>query len=792
MTILLSVPGTVTWATNPVPTQVAVPGTVTIESLSIDQPNVEGTITWDTVDPFVSTVAGEGPEPQAARFEVIVDGTTIDPAQITNMLVTEPRRGRKTAVFTVPRSLAQGWGVYTSPPTLGHITQRLAPVPGKLEVAVRGVYLSSAGRKIVVPLVTAGLADQTTEVADASQDLTTISIVDRGGRYVNRRGSLTLPPGHNLTRAEAVRRHAVELGATDIALSSTKKTTKPVEILDADLSWAEEYLDTEGRDLRWGRSGSLTCPIYGPASGRARDWTLGADRIRVDVGLSLSSPGQVPTRGRITGRRQLADDECETRTEIQIVNTFAPFAPVIQPQRQSGIDGTFSSVSVFTSTENQAIGRVETFRTLQCDRVLVERVRTWGWKNPIASRYTLDSDETINGYVSNVYGPAGIVKDDGTEVYLWSKQRWCLLDDTATRHYYDDEGYLIERVTWKREWQINQHASRGPHVFASGTWDDQPLADSNLPVLADLSPIAIPITPGQQIAGEWFPGAGGGNREAGAYRTQPPSPGEGLDGVAQPPLYPLARVPDLHITSSLGRERPSAGNPEILRWSSVKFELFRQAGGFKTEEEGIDYKWRRVKGGAYIYRDGKTSREEDEEPGVDLVIEKRWLAESDTSHTEIVSETKTDEGTKATPTFGKQGYLPAATRDESVPAQDPDDLPDAVRGRRGSVQEMIHECIRGDLERYYIDRWIDISSAWAEDEAELEFVCLQHLREGSKCEVSIPVMGANFFMKAGDRALVVYPRLNLDHDVYFDTVRWSQQDHQSPIVTDVDSDLYVI
>lgn len=696
-------------------------------------------------DLAIDTSVSEAIVPRAGRVQVVglrirVGGVLVPPRHlIPPISVTQRCPGEAEASFALPVRGDHLRTAFTWP--IGSPWNTGGPVPGLRAIDIEGFYVTETGIH-VYPIITNGIgAGNGIRVGPAGAVLS-LRVLGPGARYDGRRVSLVLDPGHRLGRRTVAARLARKAGVSSVSLSGGRPMTSGVEVVDAD--WrptAEQLLELEGEYLTWSEDGRLTTAPRLPVDTESVVLTLTAHDLAVDAGDIVTWPADVVTDLTLTATRQVAADECGIRTTEQVVEIFEQHLPVRAAFRQ-GAAGALSAVSVPAGEEPilTLVRRIITTLTYYCDTVILQRVRTYALRNKSVWRYRIDDTGAIVEYhiTPEVYIlDQDAVTDDQALAYGWPVERFILESDEYTRNVYDEENYLTDVITERKAWrQRRAHLKERSLTFTG--WDDEPfnLGANRIYVL--------------------------GNGECVSDRDED---------------FSNYNTPD-----------------DDNNWTYRQTEHFEREGAYLKSKSITRRENYLPPGGNYLYLGGVESGEPEEVFGdVEKEIE-AYVEVDETRAKRIASridyrEVPTGRVLSAV-VEDLDSYLPEAPRlldgtPDPSEFETEEEAAAAVEASRLESEELRHACRSELLRSAYRQRDETQSVAYAEDEADLESLCVQRLREGAALDVST-TLPALFPPLKGKQVRVRVPNIDLDALVRVRTVAHADPGPGGAITTRVD------
>ena len=560
---------------------------------------------------------------------------------------------------------------------------------------VPNVASASAVRRII-PLLSSGVAENSGDVFGLP-DVRNFVGVGPLARYSTRSVTFQLPRGHGWTRGKMVTEILKQMGvpAGQIAVGGSDRLYGEVTILNRNGYQAiaeillPELLELYRDEQAVFRTRSLV-PYDLPVSLTIRDVMRGS--------ITEQATTEGPTRIKLRGTRQILRDDVGTVTEdLPPVTTELIYAPVVAAKKQDGSGVISASGGTQGPASLIVFSRVEKSVTREGDTVLAERTKTYGWKNPLAWRYELDTSGAITSYNPNVYmNETGTVTDDGNQAHLWLSERFVLLTDELVRYIYDERGYLTGTVTTLDAWNLPRVAIK-QRTSLGDPWDAQPFV-GGLKVLANLEGVAKTATfPGFEFMSQFNAGATG-----------------------TPYNAPYSR--------------------QTLSYSITEAE--NEAGvlsGYRTQDKTESESWSHRGGGLYLYAQGDTRESTDPFDQVRLAERQTvdYVAEKTGGHTILLQKVDANGQLIERDTSGGDGYLPAATRRADL-TPDPALYPQGSPASKYEQQDIETE-VRATVLETYRDRQEPEQPEfvpYAESLEALQRVGWYRIREGAKSQVN--------------------------------------------------------
>lgn len=388
-------------------------------------------------------------------FQVSVGGREV-PAHrmLPGSYVEESIDGVTTFGFAVPR-FGSGSDRFMEP--LGSPAAWLGVPGGKGAVEISAEFLTPSGRKSV-PLVRDGVLD------NSSGDTSTRTFAGGGahGRVDRAPVTFQAPPGHGQTSGTVVRRLLELAGvpATKIAISGGRRLYKEITLVDANaIESANAILEPElKRVYHDERTDTWRLLDYSGVEGKRVEVVIREADVLAALGsLGDSEAADAPTAITLIGSAQVTREECGTRVEYQVIDSYAvrEIRGALFTQ-QNFLTGALDPTDWRgAAAELRRVSRVVAVKEYDCETLVAEEVVTWGWFAPQAARYQLDADGTFQRYGTAIYlYDAEAVADDNTPAYRWISERWVPISLRRVEHEYDERGYLVGTVEKIGGWDI--------------------------------------------------------------------------------------------------------------------------------------------------------------------------------------------------------------------------------------------------------------------------------------------------------------------------------------------------
>ncbi len=549
---------------------------------------------------------------------------------------------------------------------------------------------SAAAKRQVVPLVVEGIAENS---GDDRSFPDTRDFVGVGPllKYAQRKVSLQLPRGHGWTRKKIVRTILERIGVSPgrIAVGGNDQLFGEVNVVERDaLSTIREVLFPELLELYVDAAGYWRTRSLVPFGKECR-LTLTARSIeRGSMGEVSTTQG--PTRLALRGIKQiLRDDDGVVTEDLPTVTIEAPYSPrtATQFQRSSGtLNGGLSTTPPPVTV--MVVSRIERSITRRGDTVESERTRTYGWKNPIRWRYTLDSDGTHrpSSYGEGFLYESTATADDSTQLYAWTQERFVQLTDEVTRYVYDEvSGYMTSTIVSIDAWHLPR-ASFKSRLLPSDAWETLPFHGTS-----GTWPVVL------------------ANHEA-VY-----------DG---PPYYGIEAL------SQANAIRSYPADP--FNRETRSFVVTED--GFIAQQQDDREEWGHRDGTSYLFAGGESRDSAD----LLQLAERRvvtYVSQREGWSSVIDTRTDGDGNLIERRTTSMDGHLPAAEKREVAP--DPILFPDARPASRYEQQELVVTLTAPVLEQWRERQEDDIEVPYAESIETLQRVGWYYIREGAKSQINV-------------------------------------------------------
>ena len=517
--------------------------------------------------PLVDIVRPRTDRTQKIGFFKLTFGGTVYQVcrRLPGMTVTETRE-RSSFSFSVPDYGVEPPVSFRAP--LGDPFQCLGVPLGSMTVDVDATLITSAGPKLV-RLITNGLIENSSRAISGRSDVRVFNGVGPNLRYSEKLVTYTTPPGHGQSRGTVARRILSLAGAT-VAISGGGRMYKGMQMIDANaIAMADAILYPDLKKIWFNRNGQAEAKRLPPDDDQLVDWIFTEQDILDGIGsIGDSEAGGVPTRVTITGSKQITKDECGRITEGQTVETSSAYALPMATFSQNGA-GVLAAVSYATPAETlQKTQEVLHEVTYECDTVVLERTKTWGYRLPETWRYELATDGSIAGYHAGCYlFDSGAVAGDTILAYQFNQPRWGRLTDVSERREFDVNGYLVKIVTESYGWYLPKRAVQS-RASAATPWTD-PNYIANVTVLGNGTGVStsgeayglvtrettdIGVTADGFVLREnrttesWFAGDGWQYRYNGGFESDAVAESFGVSGNVDTHYMASTRVEGTHTT----------------------------------------------------------------------------------------------------------------------------------------------------------------------------------------------------------------------------------------------------
>lgn len=634
---------------------------------------------------------------------------------------------------------------------------------GQQEWKVTADLMAESGARRTYTLLDKGVADN----ASGGPSTRTWNGGGAQARYDRKLVTYTAPPGHGQRSSTVVRRLLDQAGVPHDGVSGGRRMYKPLSIVDLDVfGVCDAILEPEQRrvivDARTGRASLYD---YGAAYLATSQWTIGDSDVLSALGqLGDAQASDAPWKVTITGTAQVLREDCNLRTVVRSVETYAIFAPgvalsyqaadgSINPNSPSGAGGLKTPLTA----ELRLQSRVLVLTTYECDTVVAERELTLAWFVPETWRYTLDSAGLISAYNSGAYLYESAVKDDGAAAYAWAQERWGVVSDVLTLHSFDADGYRAGSEVRRRGYD-QQTVPLKQRSTATG-WEAVNY-DAPLQVLARGAAVDSANATGD-LTERWY----------GAQSFPPVVFGDAVaDG---------------------GAGSGSSGDAVVIETTAAEVS---EDGFVLSETLTTQQRTVRLGVGDFLHLEGESGDELPELRVVE-VVRTLHLPRGETSHQRIVQRYDNRGRLVETVVADVDGYLPAAEQRRDL-TPDPaiyDDASEATEGRPASFQEQ--QAIKGVVEAPALipvhggwERKID-GSEYAETVEDLERMAAWVIREASSITVSVPVPFSPI-LRRGQRGVIHLRSIAWHYDVVLSRV--THQQTEAGTWTQLEGEHYVV
>lgn len=387
---------------------------------------------------------------QIVGWTISLDGTEIPARWVESVSVT---RGRfQSSTWTLQMRLDDD-ETATSLGLADLLADACGPFGHKLvNITLR---LQAPGTSLVdFPLIVGGVAhDQSTSYSFDGRTLT-VSGLGPEARSDAKKIDKTLPAGTNRLRGRVAQEIMSEAGITDpVAIADGSRLNKRLQVTDAlVLPLVDQLLEPDLVRIHMDRLGTWVAAPMGAISGTS-GWHFTAADLEGETGLSPAQSLDVPARLVVETTAQITEgsaDGCSLKTMVSTVEIFSSYAPKRAAFSQ-GIDGTLTAAGTTGTATNILTERITSRRTYRCGTLVLEITERERYhKGPEHFRYRLETDGDISAlnYATSVYVyPTDAVKDDENAAYLWSEERFVLVERTTVRHEFDADGYGHKTTT---------------------------------------------------------------------------------------------------------------------------------------------------------------------------------------------------------------------------------------------------------------------------------------------------------------------------------------------------------
>ncbi len=379
---------------------------------------------------------------QEAGIEVRVSGTGINRTFVVNDYSVSRSRRSVTQQYSFVIKLEE-WGI----DPLGDPFLKLGSPTGKEEIDIYGVYRHPTTFAIAkFPLIRRGVIDnvQRTSSPDGGH-MDSFNGADAAVRYQRQPVTIIYPPGHGMRREQMGEKALRTAGETHFRLEQCHQAWKEVQLIDADAAGNfQEWVDVEGRQVRWDRNGDVVCPkLYRPPPAVAPFEIDEEDILSLSV-ITVSFPADVVTEVTATGNQQLlADEDDGAKTSCRTVSTYK----VYRPFHASFVQNTDCTLSVVPpdggpSPERILVNLVEVCQTFRDGVLIREETKEWQWAIPEAARFYWVAGDTWH-CIAGVYLSSGAVagSGDSTIAHPVPREKWTLVHHVITNHFYNALGW---------------------------------------------------------------------------------------------------------------------------------------------------------------------------------------------------------------------------------------------------------------------------------------------------------------------------------------------------------------
>lgn len=570
--------------------------------------------------------------------------------------------------------------------------------------AVVPAAASATARKSLIKLVGSGIAEN---AGDSFGYPDTRSFVGVGPltKYADRLVSLQLPRGHGWTRAKIVRTLLERIGVSPvlIAVGGSDRLFCEINVVQRNaLATIREILFPELLEMYCDQNAVFRTRSLVPHGLPVSLTLTGRSIVRGSVNETATTQG--PTRLKLRGMQQvLRDDDGLTTETLPPITIEAPYAPVTAWKQQSTF-GVLSAAAIAQPpfAEVMVVSRIERSITRQGDTVLAERTRTYGWKNPLSWRYTLNTDGShrAGAYAAGYLMEPSAVADDETHLYLWPQERFELLTDEVVSYVYDeDTGYQTSIVTTVDAWNLPRAAIKR-RTSPADDWETEDFS-------APSGSFARILANGEGVLYLGYPTLGF------EYMTRYNSPTVGPGG-----------------TVGVGLEPPYSR-------ATTTYNVTPE--GFISAEIESSEEWTRLPGQLALYSGGEESSDLYETLQLTERRTTSYIAQREGNH--FVVETITDATGQLIrrKTETADGHLPAAEKREDL-ILDPDLYPDGRPASRYEQLELVVQVNAPILETYREPQEDEIEVPYAESLERLQEVGWYYIRDGAKSQIDITAL----------------------------------------------------
>lgn len=700
---------------------------------------------------------GESLVPRAGRTQVVGMRWTVGGIVVPASRFTGPREVRHrtdgTASWSCQVPVSSEFGdVWRWP--LGNPLAIGAPAPGGQDVDVDGLYVTSAGVIVAYPLLRGGRATSNRVVLDAD-GRRMLQVEGQGASVLwrERTVDLDLPAGHNLLRSEVRRRLAAAAGAPTPTSAPSRRMRKAVS-LSAARWWpvAQELAELDGVVLTEDEGGGLReVPVVDDFS-RPTEVTLGTRDVL--IGGASANFGQAElTKITLTTEEQLPADDCGLVPIERTTEIFEPKSTIRQAHWQINADGTLTALNppTLSTTELVLTRRVTIRRTEFCGEEVARRTIVEALKSRRTWRREIDSTGAIIAHNSGafVYEAGADSGGAGTEeAFQQRKERLMVVSDEFHRKVFDDVTRAkTQEVTELQAWVFPEtHLKEKVNATFTG-WEDEPFVARKL------------RGNGAGVGGEV------GSRETEFFTST----------AATNQFGPLAG--------------PAGASVAFARRETLDIET-DEAGEFTVRERRTREDLRLLEtGDRYFFLGARTSQNPTARSGVVETIDQSYLPQGDTSVEVRVKRDETVIDGEEVEVVERDGFLPEV---EKLPQLEPDstlfdndedrDAAESAAPAQRALRSA--QCEIPSLADHHPEREAEQSVTYAEDDADLESLCLQRLLDGIPTDVEVTVP-ALFGVRKGQVVRVRVPSLDLNHRVLIREHAHRDDGAASPILTTV-------
>ncbi|MEO1367745.1 MAG: hypothetical protein AAFX50_11255, partial [Acidobacteriota bacterium] len=580
---------------------------------------------------------------------------------------------------------------------LGNPWNTAAPPPGRASIDFEAGYVLDSGVRWY-RLLTGGLVAEAEVDASGPVAVMRIRVLGKAQRTANAKVTVRYLPGHGTPRGTMVAVTAGRAGEADVSLPVGRPVRKALELVEDDwLGPCQELMELEGYHLTHDEDGVLTgLPRLVDFDAEPVMVLRARDMLQGTLGIRWIGGGQVPTTLILTSEEELHDasNPCGRTTTRKVVETFAFETPRRARWRLVGSSiGPWTLQPVGPEQEGDPVKtltrRVVTETERACKTVIGTKTSTYGLHNLRTWRYELvDNGDPDPGepqiFTQNVdkYLLEDNPQSDGEgseHLYLWPVARLILESEVWDQNIYDDaDNYLVEKRKAAKGLVLQRVALKGDGMPRSEGWE------------------SIPLRLDTHVMGD----------------------GEGC--------IPDAR--EMYSPGTVGVPEPSTAGPLWGEFTSLETIAYSIEGGYIVGEQHRRSASHLPAGDLYYFRGGATSSVDREVFGLVSGKDVIYSAITDdaASKLEIPLDFSADPGGRATEPVEPvplQGYLPQAQRLNDGSTEE---------GVRGNTRLLEAKCRSPKLAANHIPYEPDPARVeYAEDQADLDSLCLQRLREGS-------------------------------------------------------------